>query len=213
MTIPTTAPDTVSLSLPAGWVEIPLEPGALQTRMRANVEALDPDAAGSVEFRRLLLLLGQVVERVERAGVVMLFAYVEDVKQGEATDDEEPYLVSAVGWLATQRQPAQATRPLRFADVEAAAEKRSREGGRQRVEAPRVRDLAGEPSLREVWLRTIDGPGLDAPTEVLETRYSRLIGEDDGLAVMGFTTPNLELASELTALFDAIADTLELVTA
>jgi hypothetical protein len=210
MTMPTSAPDTVSLALPAGWIEIPLEPGALATRMRTSVEALDPGAAASVEFRRLLLLLGEVVDRVERAGIVMLFAYVEDVKQGE--DGDEPYLVSALGWLATQRKPEEAPM-LRFADVEGAAEIRARDGGRQRVETPRVRDLAGEPSLREVWLQKIDGPGLDAPTEVLETRYTRLIGEGDGLAVMGFTTPNLELADELTALFDAIADTLELVTA
>ena len=212
------APDTVVLSLPPRWVEVPLTSDGLQDRVRSSVESLDPALADTIEFRRLLVLLGRTVDAIDKVGATMLVAYVDDAangaeESGAAEEVEDPYLVSALGWLVTRTAADLRTTAVRLADLTAAAEASPERPDRRPLEPPRLVDMTRGQAVREAWLQRVDGVGLDRPAEVLQCRYTMVIGDGVGMAALGFSTPNVELADEMVALFGAIAATLDFVTA
>jgi hypothetical protein len=47
----------------------------------------------------------------------------------------------------------------------------------------------------------------------LDCRYHVVIGPGEGLAVLAFSSPNVEISAELVGLFDEIAATLDFVAA
>lgn len=212
------APDTVVLSLPPRWVEVPLTSEGLQDRVRTSVESLDPAVADTVEFRRLLVLLGRTVDAIDKVGATMLVAYVDDAasgadERGAAEEAEGPYLVSALGWLVTRTAADLGSSAVRLADLMSAAEASPERPDRRQLEPPRLVEMARVQAVREVWLQRVDGVGLDRPADVLQCRYTTVIGDGGGMAALGFSTPNVELADEMVTLFGAIAATLDFVTA
>jgi hypothetical protein len=213
-TPPTASPDTFVLSLPDRWREVPTDPDALAESVRAGGRS--HGRPESVELRRLVVLLRRMAEHAQDAGLVFAAALTEELTIDEGEDDEpetEPYLVGAFAWLVTRRASELGVGLLSFAQLQAAVEPEPTASGNRRLERPRVLDLPGGPALRELTTRVVHDAGLDQPVEVFECRYHILIGAGEGLAVLGFASPNVELADELVDLFHAVASTFDLVSA
>lgn len=210
------AADTFIVSLPPGWAEVPLVPGEIIETMRARAAAVrgaDDKEDDSIEYRRALLLLRRLAEHAEQAGVVFMATSVEQVPvPDDPSEDAAPYFLTAMAYLMTKRASALGAERLEFSQLQAAVDPEPTEAGVSRLERPHVVDLTAGPAVRDVTVQRME-VGASEVVEVLSCRYHLLIGEGEGMAVLGFQSPNVELTAELLELFETIGMTLEFVPA
>jgi hypothetical protein len=207
--------DTFVISIPDAWTELPTEPHAMVERLREQVmERLPDDARDSIGFRRLLVLCRRVAEQVAQAGFVFATSYCEVIDGAETPGgDDEPYLISVIGWMATKRAADLDAERVTFEALRDAVVRDAGIRSHERVEAPRVVELHHGPAVLELLMREVPSPNSSERVPIFEARFHTLIGAGDGFAVLGFTTLNTELADELVELFHAIASTLEFAAA
>ena len=206
--------DTFVISIPEGWGEMPIDPDELVKATRVRAAAAGENTA-SIEFRRSLVLLRRFAEQAQQGGVVFVASMNEaipSIEPGEGAP-ADPYFVTALAWLVTHRASELGAGRIEFAQLQAAVEPEPTEKGISRVERPRVFELAAGPGIRDVSVQRVEVSGLDQPVDVIHCRYHLLVGTGEGMAVLGFMTPNVDLHEEMLGLFHAIAQTLEFVTA
>lgn len=203
-----TGMDSFVISLPPTWSEIELEPDRFLETLRERSRAAGGDAlAESLELRRQLLAVERVLEQSQLAGLVFLAGYGDRI---EASDGAEAVTTAAV-YLVTAPAERFGVEALTFADVRVAVSEMEQPANAERADDPIVLELGGRPMLREPLLyRDRQVPDQFAAVSL---RYFSTIGDGEGLAVLGFITPNVALAEEFTQLFDSIATTLEFVKA
>ncbi len=199
--------DSFVISLPSSWGEIDLDPARFVTGVTERARADRGDTfVASLEFRRQLLLLRRILEQTQLAGVVFLAGF-GDVAEG---DDGETVMTSAA-YLVTSAAERFGTETLSFADVRVAVNDMELPANAERAQDPIVIDLGQGPVVRESLLYRDRGE--DDAYAAVGVRYFSTIGDGEGLAVLGFITPNVALVDEFTDLFDSIATTLEFVRA
>jgi hypothetical protein len=212
-----TAVDTFLISLPEGWSQIPADPAALVAWIEAAASAAGPDRAADLEFRRGLLALRRLAEQAGRGGAVLTAVFAETLTddiglRGDEHEQRAPYHLAAICQLVTVPASRTSSGRMTFEQLQLAVSPEPREPGVARASKPQVVQLTGGPAIRDVMVRSVvveRGERID----VLECRYHSIIGSGEGMAVLAFSTPNVELADDLLALFEAIADTLEFAAA
>lgn len=210
-----TAVNTIALSLPSDWREVPIDPAELVSVVEAGAaERMPGSQYESLEFRRQLVLIRRLAEQAHQSGVVFMAVFSSDAMAGEADgpDEDEPYFLSVICFVVTRSATEMDVNRVEFRHLRTAVES-ERSAGAERVENPVVLELRGGPTVRDVVVRSNRFPDVDGEVQVFEARYYQLMGEGEGMAVLGFVTPNVELAPDFTELFDSIADSLEFVSA
>lgn|GEM_PF-4590177 len=202
--------DSFVISLPPTWGEIDLDPYRFVETVRERARSDGGDAlADSLEFRRQLLAVERILEQSQLAGLVFLAAYGDMVEPTE--DGAEAAITTAAVYLVTAPAARFGVDSLSFADLRVAVSEMELPANAERADDPIVLDLGQGPVLRESLLyRDRQRPNEFA---ALGLRYFSTIGDGEGLAVLGFITPNVALSDEFTDLFDSIATTLEFVKA
>jgi hypothetical protein len=197
--------DSFVISLPFGWEAIELEPDEVLDRLRERLPPPD-DSDSEMDRRRMLLVIRRMVEHARQAGIVLGAVGADTID----AEDEPPLELVNLLYLATVPAAAVGADVVRFEQVKEVAE-REPEPPIRRLRPPTVERLQAGDALRDIRLRTYSE--VEPELTVLEVRYHLLIGAGEGMAVLGFLTPNVELADELLDLFHAVADTLEFVAA
>ena len=202
--------DSFVISLPPTWTEIELDPDRFVESTRERVRSDGGDAlADSLEFRRQLLAMERILEQSQLVGLVFLAAYGDMMEPaGAATGGS---ITTAAVYIVTVPAERLGVDSLSFADLRVAVSEMDLPANAESVDDPIVLDLGQGPLLRESLLYRDRQRSTDFAA--LGLRYFSTIGEGEGLAVLGFITPNVALADEFTDLFDSIATTLEFVKA
>lgn len=199
--------DSFIISLPPTWAEIDLEPARFVELVRERARADGGDAlVDSPEFRRQILVVERILDQTQLAGLVFLAGF-GDVVAADGSDS----VMTAAAYLVTAPAGRFGTDSLAFADLRVAVGDMELPDGAERLDAPLVLDLGQGPMLRESVLYR--NRQRSDELAALGLRYFSTIGDGEGLAVLGFITPNVALIDEFTDLFDSIAATLEFVTA
>lgn len=211
MTETSTPMNSFVLTLPEGWVEVPSDPEELVTRISDRIASTRPGALDDIEVRRSLFLLRRLAERAQQAGLALSAATLESI-DGEAEEDDGAYLLAATAWLAVLPAEHFGVPVVTFEQLRAAVDESPGGSQVERLHDPVLVDLPGGAAMRDSTLsRRPLGDGTAEQVPILDVRYHTIVGEGEGLAVLGFLTPNVELADELGELFEAIAQTLEFV--
>ncbi|HVW33739.1 MAG TPA: hypothetical protein VHL53_14475 [Acidimicrobiia bacterium] len=173
--------------MPATWVPLDLDPA---TRVRGIAGLLDPAAPAEVR-RRSQALLEATTYQAAKAGAVLayLFSSVREGKLAAAS-----LLVSVV----EAAPDAEATNPGPAAVVATLADRYGGTAG----------ELSAGPAARLRRRRRVEPQG-GLPGGDAELVYWYVPHETGRcLALLTFSTPNVELADEFGEIFDAIAGTL-----
>jgi hypothetical protein len=196
--------DTFLISLPEGWTEVDLDPDSVYASLRANEPETSSDAA-RLAHRRDALVARRLAQQARRGGLAWMSFMYHPVDEADAG-------IVVVAYLATESAANLDASVISFDSVRLAVEAEPDPPAR-RVEAPRTVDLSCGEVIRDSVIRPAHVDGIDEEISAVEVRYHCLIGSGEGMAVLGFVTPNVELVDDLVGLFDAIADTLEFVAA
>jgi hypothetical protein len=200
------------LTLPEGWIEIPPDPDELVATISDRIASAHPDALEDIDVRRSLFLLRRLAARAQQAGLALSAATLESIDEGKTEEDDSVYFLIAIAWLAVLPAEHFGVPVVTFGQLRAAVDQSRGDAQIERLHDPVVVDLPGGPAMRDTSLsRRPIGDGTQDQVSILDVRYHTIVGEGEGMAVLGFTTPNVELADELGELFEAIAQTLEFV--
>lgn len=201
--MPTEQINTFMLSLPEGWHEIDLDPDAVAEVLAEHAPESDDEEVQRA-FRRQVLVARRIVAQVQQGGVTWAAAMGETHEEGG-----EVFGLTCLAYLAVQSAADVGADQLTFEQLREAASAEL-PVGQDRLQQPQLVDLTAGPALRDRILHR-DTSSEEVETHSLDVRYHVLVGSGDGFAVLGFITPNVELADELGELFEAIAQTLEFV--
>jgi hypothetical protein len=187
MTSPT-APSSVNLQLPDGWIEVdPRQPDVLGALLHA---AAVPEE--SVEVTAALLApLATRLARLSAVADLVLAGFYSELIPVEG--QEEPFLISANVTLAMSPP---------IGDV---AQLRDLLGGDD-VEVAPV-ELPAGPAVLVHGVTEVDDEVWDEPQPARLRRYFVPIAGMSRVATLSFLTPNVDLADEFDEVFDAIANT------
>lgn len=185
------APPAIGLAVPEGWIDLDLEPATRNAAIGAIVDehfaADDPALRDEVVGR-----LRSAAARAQDAGGVVALLYCDVL-------DEEPYVLAA-SLVITMHRTDGGMSPARI-EAELAASEGAQLSRRDTAAGPAVR-ISGR--ITDVY------PGEDEEVELDSVRYFVPFDRGAGLAVLSFSTINLDLADDFRALFDEMAATLEL---
>lgn len=217
-------PATITLDLPEGWRQIPLD--------RAGIVAMVDEAASAGEsalpreqadFLKAFLTK-RVVEAAD-ASVVLAATYIEPLPENEvvpATSEEillpdgsvnadafPQVVLSAVGILSTH--PAskifsgetKVSVELLAQALATPPDKRTRY-----LHDPVIVDLPAGPAVEVKALESFSPGGSGERVSILHVSYHLPVGEGSGLALLSFQTPCLGLADEFLGLFRLMAGSL-----
>jgi hypothetical protein len=205
--------DSFLLSLPSGWQSLPVDEESLvrQFEERAAQE-LTVDQRESDDFRHARLWLRRLGEIVKNADLSLAASWLAG--NDPSTNDKAPAtgsieVLGAALCLLARRASDLGVDQIEFDALMGATDA----PGDDLLQAPTVTQLSAGPAVRRVTTRQQRGLPPDEALTILDCRYSLLIGPGEGVAVLGFTTPNAEIADQWIALFEAIANTLEFVRA
>lgn len=201
--------DSFVLSLPDEWSEVPSDPDELVASVSAALQRKNPGALDLPEVRRSLLVLKRMAQNAVQGGIVFT-AVTDQLIDVEPDSAGDPFVLTALCWLGAQTLDGVQAGQVSFDQLRLGVEA---EDVPQRLETPRVVELEAGPAVRDVALRPLVAERAADEIPMLHVSYHLLIGSGEGVAVLGFATPNVELAEELVGLFEAIASTLELVAA
>jgi|JI10StandDraft_1071094.scaffolds.fasta_scaffold230063_3 hypothetical protein len=178
-------PLDVSVTVPDDWFFIPVAPGETAALLDALVDEMVDVAEARSEIRRGLRAVAAEAEAANARFVIGYFDIVE----------EEPYVIAANGALSSLPAPEQ----LQLGMLETALRGRDIE--------TEILDTPGGACLvrRERAGRLL--PDTDQLTEVYSAMYYLPSGGE--VIVLSLTTPTMALVDEFSALFDAIAETIE----
>lgn len=191
-----TAPSSVVLRLPEGWLELdPREPDLLAELRRAVGQHWGQE----LDDERLLSLLAPLAIELRRlaesAEMVLVGLYTRVVP----VDGEDlPLVLTAHAVLALAPAPGDLDEVRRVLEVDA-----DTHGLEVRpVELPAGHGVlvAGTTQIRH--------PAWDSPAPARLRRYFVPVPGTQRLATLSFLTPNVDLADSFEELFDAVAETL-----
>lgn len=181
---------SVSLQLPAGWVELdPREPDLVAELGRAI--GIPPEARDGA--LALLAPMALALSRsVDASDVVLVGFYAQAI---EIDGSAEPFVVTANVMLAVSPQV----------------------GGMDEVRAAlktagddiRPVDLPAGAGVLSTGETQVSDPAWDATVPARTRRYLVPIPGTDRMAALSFLTPNLDLADQFDEVFAAVAETLE----
>lgn len=184
---PAAGTPAVELLMPGTWVPLDLDPA---TRVRTIARSLDPAAAPEAR-RRAQALLEATTYQAAKAGAALAYLF-SSVRAGKLA--AASLLVSVVDAVPG----AEATNPGPAAIAAALAQRYGGEAG----------ELTAGPAARVRRRRRVE-PGGGLPGGEAELVYWYVPHKTGRcLALLAFSTPNVDLADEFGEVFDAIAGTL-----
>jgi len=205
-------PDSFVLSLPEGWMEVPLDPDELVAAIRQSAaERLPSGTVESLEFKHQMLVMRRIAQQAIAGGVVCAAAYSDAVEMTDAS--EPPVLLGAVMALATFSADSLRTDRVLFEHLQRGAAEATAESSIELLAEPTVIEVGGSPAVYVTGIDRVDDPAAGQTIAVLHSRFYLLIGAGTGMAALTFLTPSVELSEEFLELFYVIANSLEFTTA
>jgi hypothetical protein len=212
--------DTFGIGLPEAWVSLPL-PTADFDRFKSDLFTrwrAEPDYDKTTE-RKAELLLNRVRGELTRHGARFAAAYFDaGLAEGVAAVDGPLLPMMAVCTFAVYSRndldtDAKLTLPTLFAAFARRADPDTANGTIDNVEPPMVHQLN---AARCVRLRRLCrphgfGPAAQDPFYA-ETFIMPLADDGEAAGVLQFATVNIDLATDFSTLFEAIAQTMTLFT-
>lgn len=185
-----TRPDTVSLQLPTGWIELdPREPD-LVGELRKAIDV--PDDADDAAVAVLAPLALELARTAAGADMVLVGFFAQAIEIDGVT---EPFVITANVVLAVSPQVGS------LDEVRAALE------GSDTTISPI--DLPAGAGVLATGSTEIRDPDWEGSVPARTRRYLVPVPGTDRIAALNFLTPNLDLADQFDEVFDAIAATLE----
>jgi hypothetical protein len=185
----TTAPSSVSLRLPRGWLELDPRADDIVAELRRTVGDRGRGQLAEDELLSLLAPLGLELRRLGTAAEIVLVGLYTDVVPVDGSD--VPLVVTAHAMLAVS-PPIASLDALR----------------RELAEGTENVDLAAGPAVRQSGMTSVGHPDWDEAVPAYRRRFFVPLPGTDRLATLTFLTPNTGLAEVFADVFDAVADTL-----
>lgn len=191
------------LRIPDAWTITPTEPNEFRRWLSdelANVEGVDRE-----ELAQIQSTLGTRMVEADSLGLVACAVYADIVEDGDHAK-----LVTAVLAVTMQSLDADAqvlsipTLLMTLADLEST-------GDVELLEQPQVLEMANFDAVRTVGIEDEGGHDGDVYVANITVAYRAPLGDGRTLLTVALSTPCYWLTDELVPLFDAIAETTELV--
>lgn len=217
-----TFPDSLMLTLPDAWDDLPLEPDEYSRYVEAQTERLkDSGLLSRSDLRQFEMLLVALRSIIHDQRVVLAATYFQNQEElGAADADEIPddreavLLMASLAMSVARREDFQTDVPLRAeVIIDGLADDSQSEGKAVRyvaLEPPTICEIAGLTAAKLVRVMTVEtSPGEEF--KQFSQTYMVPIAEGDAVVVMQFTTINVIYSSQFSELFDAIAQTLRIL--
>ena len=211
-------PDSVALTLPDSWEDIPLDEAAHRTHIKQQLSALEQNGAVSRAGLRQLELLAAWSRQAAIAGRVMLassFFAVASADDADGDEDSVGHLLTATLIVSALRRDEIGTDlPLSAETMVAAfADNSPSDNDATRythIETPQVCEIGGYQAARLIRLMTWKRNPASEFRQFLQS-YLVSCADGDAVIVLQFSTTNFEHARPFSELFTRIAQTLRVL--
>ena len=204
-------PDSIGLRLPEMWSEYPLDEREFRAQLSNLVaEATEAPDISRAQVRQFEMFLVGVRDLALGANVILSSGFVDS----EAADSSGQPIAGTVFVSMLTREDLGTDIPLTTDLVIASLARRAKESESQfqvdEIEPPKKVETAGLPAVKTV--RLLRSKSAQQTLKVFVQSIFVPVANGEGVVAMQFGTPNVELASDFSDLFDAIADTLRVLT-
>lgn len=209
----TVMPDSVALTLPGAWDDIPLDEAAHRSFIKDQLALLEQNGVGRAELRQLELVAAWSLQAA-KAGRVMLASSFFAIESADDEEGDDTLLTATLVVSALRRDEIGTDLPLSAETMVAAfADNPPPDDAETRyahIEPPALCEIGDYQAAKLTRLMTWRR---DLKTEFRQYLQTYLVScaDGDAVIVLQFSTTNFEHAKPFSELFDRIAQTLRIL--